>query len=135
MGLSFCLLTFVVYWNKLYVGLYLDEDPNMSILDNIVVGEPLVSLGALGVTEDETTIHIVPEKVKNEDREIFLPLVLKTIGLFKSTGEIKKINDQRLKNDKFKSDPDQNLWRTLKRPEFTQFKIGKRIFWLVVGEM
>lgn len=102
--------------------------------DNIIIGEPLVSLELLGLLSEEKTIHVDVQTFKNEDGEIFLPAILKHLGLFKSTGEIKKINQQRIKNPKFKSDPNQSLWRTLKHPEFTQFKVGKRVFCLIVGE-
>ena len=104
------------------------------VVDNVVIGEPLVSLEMLGCTKRETTVHVPLEEVKNDDGGIFLPTVLKHVGLFKSTGDIKQINAQRIKSGKFKSDPDQNLWRVINRPEFTQFKIGKRVFWLIVGE-
>lgn len=120
----------------------------MSIIDNIVIGEPLVTPFELGVTGEEATIYfddlatgtiasdIVKsiDDIKNDKGEIFLPTVLKHLGMFKSNGEIRKINQQRQKSKKFNKDPDQDLWRTLNRPEFTEFKIGKRHFWLIVGE-
>lgn len=107
---------------------------SVTTIDNIVVGEPLVSLESLGVSKKEMTVHIDLEAIRRDDGEIFLPAVLKKVGLFKSTGEVRQIDKQRQKSEKFKSDPDQNLWRTLNRPEFTEFKIGKRCFWLIVGE-
>ena len=106
----------------------------MAILDNIVIGTPLVDLHLLGVTEEETTVSFTMDEVRNDNGDIFLPTLLKRVGLFTSNGQIKQINQQRLKSEKFKKDPDQNLWRTLERPEFTEFKVGKRVFWLIVGE-
>ena len=103
-------------------------------MHNIVIGNPLVKLEKLGVTEDEETLHLTVDKVKNEKGQIFLPQVLVRIGMFSSTTQIKQINQQRLKSEKFKNDPDQNLWRVLETPEFTHFKIGKNVFWLIVGE-
>ena len=105
----------------------------MATIDNIVIGTPLVDLHLLGVTEEEATVHFTMEDVTNE-KGIFLPAVLVKVGFFSSTGQIRQINKQSLGSEKFKKDPDQNLWRSLERPEFTEFKIGKRVFWLIVGE-
>lgn len=106
----------------------------MANWDNIVIGTPLVDLQLLGVSKRETTISFTMDELRNGNGELFLPTVLKQVGFFPSTGQIKQINQQRQKNEKFKNDPDQNLWRNLERPEFTEFKIGKRVFWLIVGE-
>ena len=106
----------------------------MATIDNIVIGTPLVDLHLLGVTEKEATVHFAMEDVTNEKGDIFLPAVLKDVGFFNSTGQVRQINKQRLNSEKFKKDPDQNLWRSIERPEFTEFKIGKRVFWLIVGE-
>ena len=106
-------------------------------LDNIIIGNLVEGLteSQLGISPEEVTIHLTENEVVNDKGDLFLPHILKTVGLFKSTGEIRKINDQRLKSDKFKNDPDQNLWRTLEQPEVTRFKIGKKIFWLFVGDI
>ena len=106
----------------------------MSVVDNIVIGEPLVDLQLLGVAKTETTVHFTMNELRNDNGDIFLPAVLKQVGFFASTGQVRQINNQRQKNEKFKKDPDQDLWRTIERPEFTEFKIGKRVFWLIVGE-
>ena len=103
-------------------------------IDNIVIGEPLVSLDSLGVSKREHTVRFSFEDVTNDQGNVFLPHVLVKNGIFKSTSECRNINNQRLKSSKFNKDPDQDLWRNLTRPEFTNFKIGKRVFWLIVGE-
>jgi len=106
-------------------------------LDNIIIGDLVEGLteSQLGISQNEDTIRLTFDDVRNDNGDVFLPHVLKTVGLFKSTGEIRRINDQRLKSDKFKNDPDQNLWRKLDRPEVTRFKIGKNIFWVFVGDI
>lgn len=103
-------------------------------IDNIVVGTPLVDLHLLGVTDNEHTVFIHPDDVTNDNGDIFLPALLKHVGMFPSTGQVRQINQQRMKSEKFKNDPDQDLWRSLDQLEFTNFKIGKRVFWLIVGE-
>lgn len=102
--------------------------------DNIVVGEPLVPLESLGVLSEEKTVRFTFKELHNDNGEVFFPTLLKDLGFFKSTSEIRKINDQRMKNPKFTKDPNLNLWRNLTSPEMTMFKIGKRVFWLIVGE-
>lgn len=105
-------------------------------IDNIVVGTPLVELEKLGVTPEETTVF--------ETEETFLPRILVKHRLFKSTSEVKKINDQRRKQEtisiptwphKIPNDESQNLWRTVREPEMTPFKIGHKAFWLIVGDI
>ena len=103
-------------------------------VDNVVIGKPLVPLEKLGVSKREETRHFTFEEVTNDQGNVFLPHLLVKIGVFKSSSECRKINDQRQKSSKFNKDPDQNLWRNIERPEFTNFKIGKRVFWLIVGE-
>lgn len=103
-------------------------------IDNIVIGEPLVSLGLLGVSKREETVHFTFKELTNDQGNVFLPHVLVKNGIFKSTTECRNINNQRQKSSKFNKDPDQNLWRNIECPEFTNFKIGKRVFWLIVGE-
>lgn len=104
------------------------------IPENIIIGEPLVTLDLLGITEEERTDFFSFEDVRNDQGNVFLPHILVKIGVFKSTSECRKINEQRQASSKFNKDPDQNLWRNIERPEFTNFKIGKKVFWLVAGE-
>ena len=81
--------------------------------DNIVIGEPLVSIDKLGVKQKEETVF--------EKEEIFLPKILRKYGFFKSTSQVKK------------NRPD--LWRELKDLEMTKLKIGHRRVWLIKGEL
>ena len=106
----------------------------VQIPENVIIGEPLVSLDLLGIEEHERTVRFTFDELRNDKGNVFLPHVLKEIGVFSSTSEARKINDQRQKSSKFNTDPDQNLWRNIERPEFTHFKIGFKSFWLVVGE-
>ena len=103
-------------------------------IDNVVIGQPLVSLEKLGVEEGENTVHFSFDEVTNDQGNVFLPHLLVKLGIFQSTSQARQINTQRQKSSKFNKDPDQNLWRNIERPEFTNFKIGKRVFWLIVGE-
>lgn len=105
-----------------------------TVPNNVVIGEPLVSLEALGVEESETIVRFSFDEVTNDQGNVFLPHLLKTIGVFDSTNECRRINEQRQKSSKFNKDPNLNLWRNIDRPEFTNFKIGKKVFWLIVGE-
>jgi hypothetical protein len=104
------------------------------IPDNVVIGEPLVSLEALGVSNDEDTSHFLFSDVTNDQGNVFLPHLLVKLGVFNSTSECRNINKQRQKSSKFNEDADQDLWRNIDRPEFTKFKIGRKVFWLIVGE-
>ena len=106
----------------------------MSNIDNIVIGEPLVDLQLLGVSKTETTVRFTMDELRNEKGDLFLPNILQHVEFFKSNGQIRQINQQRQKTERFKKDPDQDLWRNITCPEFTEFKIGKRVFWLIVGE-
>lgn len=63
----------------------------------------------------------------------FLPLLLVKAGLFKSTSDVKRINEQRKHTIKGRGEA-ADLWRVVKEPEATRFKIGKQIIWLFVGE-
>lgn len=105
-----------------------------TVPNNVVIGEPLVSLEALGVEETETIVRFSFDEVTNDQGNVFLPHLLKTLGVFNSTNECRRINEQRQKSSKFNKDPNLNLWRNINRPEFTNFKIGKKVFWLIVGE-
>lgn len=102
------------------------------IPDNIIVGVLVENLtpGDLGILPSEETMHIP----FHENGDTFLPKILVELKLFKSTSEIKNINKQRLKSIDLTKFPEQDLWRSLTRPEMTKFKIGKRVFWLIVGE-
>ena len=105
-----------------------------TVPNNVVIGEPLVSLESLGIEESDTIVRFSFEEAKNDQGNIFLPHLLIKIGVFESSNECRRINEQRQKSSKFNKDPDQDLWRNLEHPEFTQFKIGKKVFCLVVGE-
>jgi len=105
-----------------------------TVPNNVVIGEPLVSLEALGVEESETIVRFSFDEVTNDQGNVFLPHLLKTLGVFNSTNECRRINEQRQKSSRFNKDPNLNLWRNIDRPEFTNFKIGKKVFWLIVGE-
>ncbi len=107
------------------------------IIDLIVVGKPETSPEEWGFDEGETIVY--------EDEERFLPRILVKHELFKSTSTVKQINKQRLEQDQItipcypgkivSTNPDQNLWRTIEEKELTPFKIGRRVFWLLVGEL
>lgn len=104
------------------------------MIDNIVIGKPIenLTLEDLGIGAEETTISISIEKAKEMD--MFLPRILVHVGLFKNTSEVKRIHKDRIKSQKIKDENSRNLWRKLSNPEMTHFKIGKRNFWLIVGE-
>lgn len=104
------------------------------ILDNIIIGTEIASLKELGVLESETIERFSFDDVTNEKGNVFLPALLVKVGVFKSNSECRNIDKQRQKSSKFNKDPDQQLWRNIERPEFTNFKIGKKVFWLIVGE-
>ena len=95
------------------------------MIDNIIVGNPVVSNELLG---------IIPTEVNHISNERFLPRLLVDAGICKSTSQVKQINKIRLQSTKITDPQEKNLWRTLDQLEFTRFKIGKHIFWLVVGE-
>ncbi len=105
------------------------------MLDNIIVGELVEGLTPhdLGIGKEETTVHI--DLVQANDMHMFLPRILVHFGLFKTTSEIKRINRDRLNSKKIKDSNSRNLWRMLDKPEMTQFKIGKKVFWLIVGDI
>jgi len=103
-------------------------------MDNLIIGTPLpgISLDDLGIGREETTVCIGLSEAA--EMEFFLPRLLVHAGLFKSTSEIRRINKDR-KNSKKITDPlSRDLWRKLSKPEFTHIKVGKRVFWLLVGE-
>ncbi len=103
-------------------------------IDNIIIGTPIqgISLDDLGIGREEATVCIGMSEARQ--MELFLPRLLVHAGLFKSTSEVRRISKDR-KNSKKITDPlSRDLWRTVDKPEFTYFKIGKRVFWLIVGE-
>ena len=63
----------------------------------------------------------------------FLPKVLVDAGVFRSTSEVKRIDRDRQHIIEEKGAV-AALWRTVKDPEATRYKIGKRSFWLFVGD-
>lgn len=103
------------------------------MIDNIVIGELVdgLTLADLGILDHEVNVHISMDEA--EESKMFLPSMFVKAGLFKSTSEIKKIAKQRDTSKKIKDDDSRLLWRTLTKPELTQFKIGKKAFWVVVG--
>lgn len=105
-----------------------------SQIDNIVVGTLVdgLTLEDLGALPDENTIFISMEEAKEDS--LFLPKILIRANLFSGTSEVKRIHEQRIDNTKIVDPYSRNLWRTLDRPEMTHFKIGKKVFWLIVGE-
>ncbi len=107
----------------------------MKHIDNLVIGDPVegLSLHGLGIGKEETTVHVSLEQAAV--LEFFLPRILVHVGLFKSTSEIKRVNKDRLNSKKIKDPLSRDLWRTLDKPEFTFFKVGKKVFTLIVGEI
>lgn len=103
-------------------------------IDNLVIGTPVegLTLHCLGVGNEETTLHLEPQGCI--DTRLFLPAILVHVGLFKTTSEVKRIHKDRQNSKKIKDPLSRDLWRTLNRPEMTHFKIGKRNFWLIVGD-
>lgn len=103
------------------------------MIDNIIIGELIdgLTLSDLGILDHEINFHI--EMDEAQESKMFLPSMLVKAGLFKSTSEIKKNARQRDTSTKIKDVDSKHLWRTLTKPELTQFKIGKKAFWVVVG--
>ena len=95
--------------------------------DNIIVGTLIASKHELGMLDNEHTIEFSMD-------EMFLPKVLVNAGIFKSTSEIKRLHKDRINSSKITDPLSRDLWRTLSDLEFTYFKIGKKTFWLAVGE-
>ena len=96
--------------------------------DNLVEGVTLENLGCL---KDEVTIHISEDDAGKAN--FFLPRLLVTAGVFKNTTEVKRI--QKVRDGQANLFPDERvLWRNLINPELTKFKVGKKLFWLIVGD-
>jgi len=104
------------------------------MIDNLIIGNLVEGLSPLdlGIGKEETTITIGVREAT--EMELFLPRLLVHAGLFKTTSEVKRIHNDRIKSTKIKDKDSRDLWRTLDKPEFTQFKIGKKVFWLAVGD-
>ncbi len=81
------------------------------MIQNIIIGKPLVSLELLGIEPQEKTVF---------DTERFLPRLLVKYGFSKSISEIKR-------NRK-------DLVRYLERPDMEMIKLGKKKVWIIVGE-
>jgi hypothetical protein len=56
-------------------------------IDNVVIGEPLVSLDSLGVSKRENTARFTFEEVRNDQGNVFLPHILVNLGIFQSTSQ------------------------------------------------
>lgn len=107
----------------------------MMMIDNLIIGNLVEGLTPhdLGIGKEETTVTIGVREAT--EMELFLPRLLVHAGLFKTTSEIKRIHKDRIKSTKIKDSDSRNLWRTIDMPEMTQFKIGKKVFWLIVGDL
>ncbi|KQC91381.1 hypothetical protein ACV3Q3_12295 [Clostridium perfringens] len=81
------------------------------MIQNIIIGKPLVSLELLGIEPQEETVF---------DTERFLPRLLVKYGFSKSISEIKR-------NRK-------DLVRYLEKPDMEMIKLGKKKVWIIVGE-
>jgi len=105
------------------------------MIDNIIVGELVDGLTNehLGITPSETKLYI--SKDQAVELNMFLPSILVHAGLYNSTSTIKKIAATRKQSKKIPDIDSRLLWRTINHPELTQFKIGKKSFWLVVGDL
>lgn len=107
----------------------------MKNIDNIVIGNLIegVTLDMLGVIPSEFTVHMTEQEAS--DLNFFLPKILVELGVFKSTSQVKDIHKVRMNSDKIKCPDEKNLWRNVDRPELTRFKVGKKLFWLIVGDI
>jgi len=107
------------------------------MIDNLIIGEPVegLNLHDLGIGQEETTVQLDPRSQDCIETRMFLPALLVHVGVFKTTSEVKRINKDRSKSTKIKDPLSRDLWRTLDKPEMTHFKIGKKVFWLVVGDL
>lgn len=104
----------------------------MKRIDNIVIGNLVegLTLDMLGVTDDEVTIYISEDDACVAN--FFLPRLLCDAGVFPTTSEIRRIQKDR---DKMSlCDDERIIWRNLANPELTRFKVGKKLFWIIVGD-
>lgn len=81
------------------------------MIQNIIIGKPLVSLELLGINDTQDTVF--------ED-ERFLPRLLVKYGFAPSISEIKR-------NRK-------DLVRNLDKTDMELIKIGKKKVWIIIGE-
>lgn len=82
------------------------------MVENIIIGTPLVSLESLGIDiNTQDTVF---------DTERFLPKLLVKYGIAPSISEIKRNK--------------RNLVKNLDKPDFGLIKFGKKRVWIVVGE-
>ena len=79
---------------------------------DIIVGKPLLPPNYLDFDMGDVPCHFTEER--------FLPRILVTLGVFRSTGEVRKNRS--------------DLFRTLDKLDMEELKIGKRVIWLLVGE-
>ena len=105
----------------------------MKRIDNIVIGNLVegVTLEMLGVLPDEVTLQVTEDDAR--EMNFFLPKILADVGVFQNTSEIKRIQKDRDNMTQLKL-PERIMWRTLREPELTKFKVGKKLFWLIVGD-
>jgi hypothetical protein len=105
----------------------------MKRIDNIVIGDLVegVTLEMLGVCDDEVTVHITEDDARNMN--FFLPKLLATAGVFQNTTEVKRIQSARDTMGHL-CDDERILWRNVTHPELTKFKVGKKLFWVIVGQ-
>ena len=105
----------------------------MKRIDNIVIGELVegVTLEMLGVLDDEVTLQIAEDDAR--EMNFFLPKILADLGVFQNTTEVKRIQKTRDTQSKLTED-ERVLWRNLTAPELTRFKVGKKLFWVIVGD-
>lgn len=105
----------------------------MKRIDNIIVGNLVegVTPEMLGILDEEVTLHITEDDAR--DMNFFLPKILVSAGVFQNTSEIKRIQKDRDAMGQL-CDDERVLWRNLTNPEFTRFKVGKKLFWLAAGE-
>jgi hypothetical protein len=106
----------------------------MKRIDNIVIGNLVegVTLEMLGVLDGEVTVHISEDDAR--EANFFLPRLLVDAGVFPNTSEIKRIQKQRDTMGHL-CDDERVVWRNLTNPELTKFKIGKKLFWIIMGQV
>lgn len=82
-------------------------------IENIVIGKPICSFEQLFPKDKEKEMTIFTE-------ERFLPKILVDLGVFKSNSDVRRNRPE--------------LFVQLDKPDFIELKIGKKFFWIVVGE-
>jgi len=88
------------------------------MIENIVIGKPLVSLDTL--LGDESNPNYNWQEITVYEDEIFLPKLLVKHGFTSSVKEIRR------------NRPD--LVINLETPDFLEIKLGKKKLWVVIGE-